>query len=449
MKTIGLDIGTTTICGILIDSQSGELLESHTHSNDSGILDSPPWEKCQDPQQILAICQSILDEFSEKNNDILSIGITGQMHGIVYLDATGCPVSPLYTWQDDRGNQIFSDSDTYASYLTRITGYPMATGYGLTTHFYMLQNHLIPKKAAVICTIHDYITMSLTNASAPFVHASDAASFGLFNVDQNTFDATALQRAGMDASILPCVTTDSVPLGRTPDGIFVSVAIGDNQASFLGSVCDPDSILVNVGTSSQISARVHGVFATDGIERRPYVGDDKICVGSPLCGGYSYAILKNFFAQAAQLFGEEVSDLYQIMDASAQEIYPAKEPLMVETRFKGTRENPHLRGRIENISPDNLTPGHLCLGVLQGICDELFSLYQKIPLNVPSTTLIGSGNGIRKSPLLQRIFSDTFGLTLKIPLYQEEAAYGAGLFSLIACGQFSSLQEAQNKIRYQ
>ena len=47
MKTIGLDIGTTKICGILVDSQSGKLLESRMRSNDSCIGDTAPWEKCQ------------------------------------------------------------------------------------------------------------------------------------------------------------------------------------------------------------------------------------------------------------------------------------------------------------------------------------------------------------------------------------------------------------------
>lgn len=478
MKTIGLDIGTTTICGIMIDSTSGELLESRTRSNDSNISDTESWEKCQDPEKILAHCKSILTEFYDlsagasgnKSDGIASIGITGQMHGILYLDSSGQPVSPLYTWQDERGNQPYSDSNTYASYLSRISGYPMATGYGLTTHFYMVQNDLVSEKAAVFCTIQDYAAMSLVHSSSPLVHSSDAASFGLFDIERNMFDQAALEQAGIDPLLLPAVTKETRIIGRTPEGIAVSAAIGDNQASFLGSVSDADTVLVNVGTGSLISVRVSGAASAEGLGARPSVDGDRLCVGSPLCGGYSYSVLKDFFARTALLFDAAPTDLYRKMDASAQELYSIKrkthpaagkqhpveeylhsagEQLVIDTRFRGTRDNPHLRGRIENISPYNLTPGHLCLGVLKGMCDELFALYQEFPTEAPRTALIGSGNGIRKSPLLQQIFSDKFGLALKIPVCQEEAAYGAGLFSLVACGICRSIQEAQSKIKYQ
>lgn len=465
MKTIGLDIGTTKICGILIDSESGELLLSRSCGNESAIADALPWEKCQNPEEILSCCRKILGELFEAAGgkagfvgaadrtagDIVSIGITGQMHGILYLDADGNAVSPLYTWQDGRGGLPFSDKNTYASYLTRKTGYKMATGFGLTTHFYMVHNDLVPENADVFCTIHDFVAMKLVHAAAPLVHTSDAASFGLFDIEKNSFDLAAVELAGINPLLLPAVTKDSKVVGRTPEGIPVSVAIGDNQASFLGSVNEPDAILVNVGTGGQVSARVSDVSAAEGIEVRPLTGNDRLCVGSPLCGGYSYAVLKEFFTQAAALSGAEKvpSDLYKRMDAAAQEVYSAENPLQVDTRFCGTRENPQLRGRIENISPSNLTPGHICLGFLRGVAGEFHSLYRKIPAESARTTLIGSGNGIRNSPLMQQIFSDTFGLALKIPLYQEEAAYGAALFSLVSAGIYSSFEQAQSKIRYQ
>ena len=476
MKTIGLDIGTTKICGILIDSQSGELLHTLTRNNDSSIHTEISWEKSQNPRIILAHCQSILDEFRRMASDIKSIGITGQMHGILYIDASGSPVSPLYTWQDERGNQIFSeslpqsgtqsgtqsgsDSETYASYLTRATGYPMATGYGLTTHFYMMHNRLIPDTATVFCSIQDYVAMTLVNARVPLVHVSDAASFGLFDREQNQFDKEALKKVRISPSFLPPVTDDTRIVGQAPGGIYVSAAIGDNQASFLGSVCDADAILVNVGTGSQVSVRVHSsksaaAGAPDGIQARPFADGDNLCVGSPLCGGYSYAVLRDFFIQTIDMFGGTnragEPDLFRIMDEAASRVYSKPGSLSIDTRFRGTRENPAIRGSIANITPDNLTPGHLCLGVMRGICNELFSLYMAIPSDPdsPPSILVGSGNGIRSSPLMQQIFTDTFGLTLKIPLYREEAAYGAALFSLAATGVCRSLQEAQNKIRYQ
>ena len=64
---------------------------------------------------------------------------------MLYVDANGCAVSSLTTWEDERGNQPYREGSTYAQELSARSGYEMATGYGLTTHFYNLQNHLVPE----------------------------------------------------------------------------------------------------------------------------------------------------------------------------------------------------------------------------------------------------------------------------------------------------------------
>ena len=160
MNVIGLDIGTTTICGIAVDAESGKLLKSVTLDNDS-FIDGKPFEKIQFPEAIIdkvtALAAQLYNEFSP----VCAVGITGQMHGIVYIDAEGKAVSPLYTWQDESGNQPY-ENGTYASVLSDITGYNAASGFGGTTYFYHSKNSLVPESAVKICTIHDYAAMVLT-----------------------------------------------------------------------------------------------------------------------------------------------------------------------------------------------------------------------------------------------------------------------------------------------
>lgn len=57
--------------------------------------------------------------------DVERIGITGQMHGVLYVDGAGQPVSPLYTWQDGRGSQIYREGESYADYLSQKSGVPI------------------------------------------------------------------------------------------------------------------------------------------------------------------------------------------------------------------------------------------------------------------------------------------------------------------------------------
>lgn len=101
MKTLGLDIGTTTICAVIYDSCTG-LLASETVCNDS-FLSGESWERIQDPSRILAKSEMLVRKLLAEHPDTAAIGLSGQMHGILYLDASGNPISPLYTWQDGVG----------------------------------------------------------------------------------------------------------------------------------------------------------------------------------------------------------------------------------------------------------------------------------------------------------------------------------------------------------
>ena len=451
MNLIGLDIGTTSLCGILCDAETGEIRRSVSMPNDTFIDTVHPWEKQQDPVRLLDKLRAISNDLIA-SGDIAAIGVTGQMHGIVYLDKAGNPLGPLVIWQDGRGDQFYKDGQTYAEYLASLTGYPMATGYGAVTHFYNTVNGLVPPQAVTFCTIHDLAVMTLTGRTAPLLHPSDSASIGLYDLKNNCFDADAIRRAGMDPAFFPAVA-DSVDLaGKTPTDIPVSIAIGDNQASVLGSVSDFErSILVNVGTGSQISCVVSAIPENPTMDCRPLVRGRWILTGSSLCGGRAYAILEKFLRETAVIItGQMVDNAYPAMDKLMATFGMPDDPLTVDTRFSGTRRDPTLRGGITGIGIDNFTIGHLCDGFMNGMVEELYAMYRGMHpmLEQEPTRLVGSGNGLRfNKPLCER-FSAAFGVPLSIPLHCEEAAFGAALFAAVTAGVFSSLTEAQKRIHY-
>ena len=132
MIAIGLDIGTTTISGVVMDG--AQVLASRTIPNDAFLPAAKPWERIQDPRKILDRALSLVKGLRTAYPDAACLGVTGQMHGIVYLDRFGEPCSPLCTWQDGRGSLSAGGGETYASQLSRLTGHPMSTGFGLCTH---------------------------------------------------------------------------------------------------------------------------------------------------------------------------------------------------------------------------------------------------------------------------------------------------------------------------
>lgn len=338
----------------------------------------------------------------------------------------------------------------------------MASGFGLTTNYYNTKHGLVPEEAKSFCTIPDYVAMSLAGEKRPKMHQTMAASLGLYNMKVGDFDRTAAEKAGMNPELLPEVATTSTTCGNyTADvekypayagkTIPVAVAFGDNQASFLGSVNQDCKVLLNVGTGGQVSVYSEELIKADGIECRPYLKGSYLMAGSSLCGGYSYNLVKRFFEEIYALAGVGCpKDIYSIMNRIAGEAAEKEKTLTVDTRFNGSRENPALTGSITGLTVDTFHPGDLAYGVLRGLCEELYQFYNVLPENLKDGShFVGSGNGIRKNPLLQKIASDRFRMKLRIPKYAEEAAYGAVLFSLLASGERETLEDVQRLIRYE
>lgn len=450
MNVLGLDIGTTTVSAVVINRESCEILTSRTILNGADLPADVEGGSLQAADLIIEKVLAVTDELKAEYGPIGAIGIDGQMHGILYVNEEGRAVSPLYTWQDNRGNLPCGES-TYVAQLQQITGENMSTGFGLTTHYWMTMNHQVPAAAAKLCTIFDYAAMRLTGRKAPLMHVSGAASLGLYKIhgEDRGWMTEAIARAGMDAAYLPEVAHGCALVGKTPDGIPVSCAIGDNQASFIGSVQHPEnSVLVNIGTGGQVSMQCGMQQAIDDLEMRPIVDDSFIIAGSSLCGGRAYALLEGFIRDIAALAGYDGGKLYDAMGKIAMEAIELKDGWKFDTRFSGTRRQPELRATASNISFDTFDAKHLVGSVINGIVDELYNLYLKMPEKPWNLELVGSGNGVRKNKALQRAFELRFGAEIKIPAHNEEAAFGAALYGMTAAGMFSSLQEAQENIRY-
>ena len=81
MKTLGLDIGTTSISAVVFESEPG-VLASRTVKNNA-FLESRPWERFLDPLKILKAAVSLVEELAAAFPDVSAIGVTGQMHGIL------------------------------------------------------------------------------------------------------------------------------------------------------------------------------------------------------------------------------------------------------------------------------------------------------------------------------------------------------------------------------
>ena len=441
MYAIGIDIGTTSICGVVLDTELGKVVKSRTEMSDAFMETENSWEKIQDTDKVISLALEILESFAAYPAAV--IGLTGQMHGIVYVDEQGKAVSPLYTWQDGRGNLPYRDT-TYADFLGS------CSGYGNVTDFYNRENHIRPAEAVSYCTIMDYLAMVLCGRKTPLIHATNAASLGCFDLQEKRF------LCGVEGQVC-----DSFELAGFYRGIPVSVAIGDNQASVFSTLADEEDILLNVGTGSQVSVVSDRIRTGENIETRPYFDGKYLVVGAALCGGRAYGLLKDFYGAFLQAAGIRDVDVYEVMNRLLKEqgrsaantaVTEPKQTspgqkLSVDTRFAGTRQNPLQCGKISGITAENFTPANITFGFLEGMMEELHAMYEQ--MGEKKRDLVGSGNGIRKNAALVEIAKQRFGGSLKIPAHTEEAACGAAMFGLVACRAFQTAKEVQKLIRYE
>lgn len=430
MQTLGLDIGTTSISAVVCEE--GAVLASKTIDNDSNI-GGETWESLQDAGIIFRLAKSLVESLLMDFPDLSAIGLTGQMHGILYLDAQGNPVSPLYSWKDGRGDLPYSESETWAQHLSNVSGHALSTGFGGVTHAFNVARHLVPEEAVVFCTIGDFIAMKLSGGATPLIHPTNAASLGFFDRKKNIFDLVALEKVGLSPSLFPDLARDDYLEGDL-HGVKIAPAIGDNQASFLGATEeDKQALLINFGTGSQISLYSPNYMALPGLDTRPYMDGGYLLVGAALAGGLSFAYLENFFRKTVAMVTGKEEKCYGSMMATLDRADPedfTRAPV-ISPLFQGSREDPSLTASITGLRPDNFTPLHFIIGMMKGMSRELYLMYEiyrdrggKRP-----DRLIGSGNGLRLNPYLRAIVEEDFGGRLELSGQTEEAAYGAAMYA--------------------
>lgn len=96
MKAIGIDTGITTISLVVMDVETEKVLESRTAASGDFLETGKNWERIRDPDEIVETAMDVLEQLLALHQDTASIGFTGQMHGILYVDSDGDCASSLY-----------------------------------------------------------------------------------------------------------------------------------------------------------------------------------------------------------------------------------------------------------------------------------------------------------------------------------------------------------------
>lgn len=439
---LGIDIGTSKTAVVILNSR-GEIvaLESQPHKAD---LPAPSGHHIQDSYGLLESAWTLVERLPlTLKQQLTAIGVTGQMHGCIILDEQAQPLTPLISWKDQR---CLKDPE-FLPALQAKSGSRLATGYGSASLAWLQQRGEIHPSAYSACLIADLAAAVLCNQKRPVTDPTNAASWGFFDLAELDWDWEALRQSGIPVSLFPRVVPSGSRTGSIcekmsarlgiPSQIAVSVAVGDNQASILASLDDPEKQLaLTLGTGGQVSAVLQAgdkplrPDAATPWECRPFPGNRFALVAASLCGGQAW----KWLAESVQVWMREL-DLNPL---ELEEIYPklnqlglsaaATTGLEVNPHFLGERHAIDLRGIINGITLDNFTLGALSRALARGIFQNLYSMLPGEALK-GRTEVIGSGNALARNPLLLRMAEEVFNLPVRLKSIREEAACGAALLA--------------------
>ena len=208
---LGIDIGTTTISAQLIEVDTRKSLQSYSIEHHAQLqADGYADAYAQNADLLLSSTTALIDSLINTYPNILSIDLTGQMHGIVCLDRNGSCISPLYSWQNKFGMRKIG-RQTITDSITKLTGEPVPSGYGINTCYALKQFGMLSKGTVKIATIMDVLAARLCCSEEIITHPTNAAGLGMFNSMNLIFLSSKFSVLGLPSDIVPTVKEVFLP----------------------------------------------------------------------------------------------------------------------------------------------------------------------------------------------------------------------------------------------
>jgi xylulokinase len=421
---VGLDIGTTGVKALALSPDG--VVTDRAEEEYPLSTPRPGWAE-QDPDDWVRAADAALRRLGDGDK---SVGLSGQMHGLVVLDSEQRVLRPAILWNDQRTGAECEEIEERIGLgrLIELTGNRALPGFTapkllwLRRHepevYARIEHVLLPK---------DYVRLRLTGERA--TDAADASGTLLFDVPRRRWSEEVLEALEIPAAWLP-------PAYESP---YVPAApgAGDQAAAALGVGVDrPGPLSIVLGTSGVVFAALPG-FAADAQARV-----HAFCHAAP--GGWHAMGVMLSAAGSLRWLRDAVGGTYGELIAEAERWPPGAEGLTFVPYLQGERTphaDPNARGAFVGLTLRH-DRGALVRAVLEGVAYGLRDSLELLRgLGVEADVGRASGGGAR-SDLWLRIAATVFDLPLERPVVEEGSAYGAALLAGVAAGSFDDVHEA-------
>jgi len=476
---LSIDVGSTSLTAVIIDIESKSVVGSSSAVNASEITSAADKKIGRSEWDVermadLAITNAA-NLIKHTNSQPAAIGITGQQQGLQLLDNQLKTVGNFISWQDQRSKDLIRGKNhTYLDAMGKLggaktdtgglpafenTGCPIVTGYTAPNLYWLKVNKELPSNFSSIhgTTAPEFIVSRLTG-TRPVTDPTDAVGWGVYDLSKMEWNYNLIDSLGLHQSLLSDLAESCTPAGTLTTqmavklgvkaGIPVSVASGDHQCSFAGTVTDYENTLaINIGTGGQASVYVENPTPRGWLELRPFIQKGYLLAGVGVVGGRTFRNLRDFFNNASKaLAGYELDPdvLYEKLVELAMKVPAGAEGVVVDPLFTGSRSDPRAKAAIREITPGTFTPGHIARALFEAMASQLAGSYKEaVKLGAGERSfLVGSGNGLKLNPVLWESINAELGMSVQLSQHNEEAAIGAALCAAVADGSFNSMNEA-------
>jgi xylulokinase len=449
---LGIDVSTTATKAVLID-QVGTVVGVGVAEYGFDIP-HPLWSE-QDPGLWWAGAQaaigSVLASTGVAGEEIAAVGLTGQMHGLVLLDATGTVLRPAILWNDQRTS---AECDVIRATigperLIRITGNDALTGFTAPKLVWVRDHEPdVWRRVAHVLLPKDYLRLRLTGAHA--MDKADGSGTLLFDLAARDWSTEVVTALGIDPAWLPAtfegpqVTGSLTAAAASATGLRAGTPVvaggGDQSANAVGvGAVDPGVVALSLGTSGVVFA------ATDRPLSEPHGRVHAFCHAVP--GRWHMMSVMLSAAGSLRWFRDTVapgSDFGDLV-VPAADVPAGSDGLLFLPYLSGER-SPH---------PDPLARGafvgltlrhdrrHLTRAVLEGVAFGLRDgLDLMVAAGMPRPAQIRASGGGLASVVWRQILADVLEAEIATVSTTEGAAYGAALLAAVGAAWFADVKAA-------
>jgi xylulokinase len=461
---LGIDIGTSGTKTLAIDA-NGKILAEATEAHPC-YHPKPLWSE-QDPedwwQTTIKTIRSVVAKANLNPDSVKAIGLSGQMHGAVFLDKANKVIRPAILWNDQRTAAECEEIERSVggrANLIKLVANPALTGFTAPkilwlrnsepANFERLHKVLLPK---------DEIRRRLTAVYATDV--SDASGMLLLDVGKREWSKELLTKLDLDGDLFaPCYESPEITgqltsqaaelLGLTTNCLVVAGA-GDCAAGAIGTgIVTTGAVSTSTGTSGVVF--VH----SDNLEIDPSGRLHTFChavpgkwhmMGVHLASGGSLQWFRNQLCQGeTELAKAAKIDVYEKLGQEAAKVPIGSEGLFFLPYLSGER-TPHAdadaRGCFIGLTLAH-SRGHMVRAIMEGVAYSLRDSLEIVKeLGVPVEQIRASGGGAQ-SQIWRQIQADVFGHNVVTLNAEEGAAYGVALLAAVGAGAYKNIEEACN-----